>query len=122
MVTVHCQQCGKEFLAKRRSAKYCSPLCRQHNYRGHRPHDYLLSDVLQSAGGGITVAGRGPRIVPQADATPRASPTFWDLMQDVLEEARLVAGSTPGAVVAASIIVMDDDAEIVREWELDGEP
>ena len=55
----------------------------------------------------------------QRHGLPRRS---GDLMQDVLEEARLVAGSTPGAVVAASIIVMDDDAEIVREWELDGEP
>ena len=27
-----------------------------------------------------------------------------------------------GAIVAASIMVMDDDAEIAREWELDGEP
>ena len=43
-------------------------------------------------------------------------------MQGALVEARLVAESTPGAIVSASIIVMDDDAEIVREWELDGEP
>ena len=40
-------------------------------------------------------------------------------MQDALDGARLVAGSTPGAIVAAGIIVMDDDAETVREWELD---
>ena len=36
---------------------------------------------------------------------PKASPTIWELMQDALEEARLVAGFIPGAVVAASIIV-----------------
>ena len=122
MVTVRCQQCGKEFLAKRRSAKFCSALCRQHNYRGHRPHDYVLSEVVQLVGGEIDVASRVPHVVPQADATPWASPTFWALMQNALEEASSVAGSIPGAIVAASIIVMDDHAEIVREWKLDGNP
>ena len=33
-----------------------------------------------------------------------------------------MGGSTPEAVMAASIIVMDDDGEILREWELDREP
>ena len=42
-------------------------------------------------------------------------------MQEALEEARLVASSTQGAIVAANIIVMDDEGEIVREWEIDGE-
>ena len=31
-----------------------------------------------------------------------------------------MAGSTQGAIVTASIFVMDDDAEIIREWKLDG--
>ena len=119
MVTSQCQQCGKTFEAKRRSAKFCSSLCRQYNHRGHRPQDHVLSDVVQFVGDGITVANEGPHSVPQPDATPKASRMFWDRVQDALDEARLADGSTPGAIVAASSIVMDDDAEIVREWELD---
>ena len=122
MATICCEQCRQEFQPQIRSAKLCSVLFKQHNYRWQRPHEYVLSDVVKSAHGGTTVAGRGPRVVPQPDVTPQASPTFWDLMQDALEEARLVAGSKPGAIVAATIIGMDDEAEIVREWELDGEP
>ena len=122
MVAIQCEQCGKEFQAKRRSAKFCSALCRQHNYRGHRPHDYSLSDVLQTSGRRITVAVREPTVVPDPDATPKTSPTFWDRVHGALDEARLVAGSTPKAILAASIIVMNDDAEIVKEWELDGKP
>ena len=64
MFIVHCQQCGREFPAKRRSAKFCSSLCRQHNYRGHRPHGYPLSDALQSLERGITVSGRESAVVP----------------------------------------------------------
>ena len=37
-----------------------------------------------------------------------------DLEQTTLAKARLVAGSTLRAIVVASIIVMDDEAEIVR--------
>ena len=105
-------------------AKYCSSLCWQHNYRGHRPHgyvlDYVLSDVLQSAGSGSAVAGGAlDKVSEPGRMTLDDSATFWKRMQDALEEARLVAAATDGTVVAASIIVMNDDAEIVREWELD---
>ena len=37
MTTVRCEQCGQEFQAQRRSAKFCSALCRQHHRRGHPP-------------------------------------------------------------------------------------
>lgn len=37
MITVRCEQCGREFQAQRRSAKTCSALCRQHRRRGHPP-------------------------------------------------------------------------------------
>ena len=43
-------------------------------------------------------------------------------MEQALLEARTSASTTPRTVVAASIIFMDDDAGILREWELDGEP
>ena len=66
--------------------------------------------------------GQRPHVDPEPDVTTQAPPTFWDRVQDVLEEARLVAGSTPGTIVAGSIIVIDDDGEVVREWELDEEP
>lgn len=29
MHTLHCQQCGNEFQAKRKDAKHCSDICRQ---------------------------------------------------------------------------------------------
>ena len=106
MATNQCQQCGKTFEAKRRSAKFCSTLCRQHNWRGKRPFDYIPPCPLLHNPG----------------TTPKASPTFWHRVQDALDEACILAGSRPGAIVAASIIVMDDDAGIVREWEMDGAP
>ena len=37
MITIRCEQCGQEFQAQRRSAKFCSGLCRQHRRRGHPP-------------------------------------------------------------------------------------
>ena len=99
MATNQCQQCGKTFEAKRRNAKFCSALCRQHKWRGKRPFDHTTPHPLHH----------------KPSTTPQGSSTFWDLVQTALEEACLLAGSTPGAIVAASIIVMDDDAEIVRE-------
>lgn len=122
MVTIRCQQCNKEFLAKRRSAKFCSALCRQRNWRERRPQDYLLRKAFWSMGYIIKVSGAKTYVLPRPDVTPEPSPRFWELMQDALKEARLVAGSTLGAILAASIIVMDGDAEIVGEWELDGKP
>ena len=109
MVEIHCQQCGKAFGAKRRSARFCSALCRQHHWRGHPPVEVIV------------VAGKA-HVVDELGATSQASHTFWERMEVFLKDAQLVAVSTQGTVVAASIIVMDDDAEIVREWELDGEP
>lgn len=57
---------------------------------------------------------------PEPDVTSQASFTFWKRMRIAPSEARLVAGSTQGSIVAARIFVMDDDAEIIREWKLDG--
>ena len=37
MITVRCEQFGQEFQSQRRSAKFCSALCRQHHRRGHPP-------------------------------------------------------------------------------------
>ena len=42
MVVVYCQQCGKEFLAKRRSAKFCSSLRRQYTWRGHPSVEFVV--------------------------------------------------------------------------------
>ena len=67
------------------------------------------------------VSGKA-HVVDEPDVTPQASLTFWDRVVGALLEARALAATTPGTVVAASIIVMDDDAEILREWELGGEP
>ena len=47
---------------------------------------------------------------------------FWKLLQETLEEFRPLSEFYPRTIVAASIIVTDDDAEIVSEWELGGEP
>ena len=132
----HCQQCGEEFRAKRRSAKFCSALCRQHHWRGHSP---------------IVVAGKAQaHVVNEPRVTPQASPTLWEHMEEVLLEARIWRSSsaTLGTVVASvvvmdddevfmealtrgsappeagvfvTIVVMDDDGKTLREWELDGE-
>ena len=37
MITVRCEQCGQEFQAQRRSAKFRFALCRQHHRRRHPP-------------------------------------------------------------------------------------
>lgn len=45
-VPIICAQCGKEFLARKKNAKFCSPLCNQHWQRdnGHR-HVIRICDV-----------------------------------------------------------------------------
>jgi len=48
---VRCLQCGTAFKPKRRSAKYCSPACRQAVYRSAEGRTGLSSRTIVSAEG-----------------------------------------------------------------------
>lgn len=45
MPTVKCPTCGKDFQAKRSTAKFCSPKCRQHNHLARQNRVRIPADL-----------------------------------------------------------------------------
>ena len=88
MFTIRCEQCGKEFMAQRRSAKTCSALCRQHRRRGHTPV-----------------------VLP-----PTFWDKFRDAFEEARHLA-LSTETIEEPVVSVGIFVFDDDNKLIRMWE-----
>ena len=72
-----CVQCGADFKPTRRTAKYCSPACRQAVYRSEEGRTGLASRSLVSSGGVVLASpeeGFPRRITYRVVASPGVHP------------------------------------------------
>ena len=87
----------------------------------HRTQAYRSRAAVAAAEGLALDEVKVRRCQCSLEATISKGATIADQVNEAVERAREMALDIPGAIIAASIIVMDD-GDVVAEWELDGYP
>jgi hypothetical protein len=92
-VQVTCAQCGEAFEGKRRTAKYCSPTCRQRSRRRATPAETEAALDLELGGGIVAMTRRELTSLKKLDSVVG--------QQAMTLAIRMTSGKETGSAIAA---------------------